>query len=153
GLPFNPMSPPKGVKTPASNFQYVQADPTSGTTSAPLMNFPALPGLGADPLLKTSHLVPSLNAGTDAGGNGSDRAVNYYYVFGNLAASPGPKGNVRIQPGTTPPPGPNIDPDFQPPQVETMLDLTAAIDSTPGLGQGTGKYYWLYLRRPANPFD
>ena len=94
-----------------------------------------------------SHLVPALNAGTDPQNNGSDRAQNYYYVFGNLPATPGPRGAGGNRPNVTPTPGPSTQTDYNPPQVETYLDMT------PALTPATAQYYWIYLRRPANPLD
>jgi hypothetical protein len=134
----------------------------------------------------TSPLVPALNAGTDpASGGGSDRALNYYYIFGggNLGTgNPPPDGGVI--PATTGAttnlggtaksltatkavanqPGPSTPNDENPPQFEAYLDMTnelqhpnfsqsadPSMTGTPN-GPGTG-YYWVYLRRPLNPFD
>jgi large repetitive protein len=77
--------------------------------------------------------------GLSTGGNG-----NFYYVFGNQVPPKAQAGDPTYQ-GTGSYPTPSAVPSLPP--------LNQTIDMT---GEITGKenqYFWLYIRRPPNPFD
>jgi hypothetical protein len=106
----------------------------------------ALVGGASAPL---QNLIPSLTGGA---GRGDSRA-NYYYVLGNTLIDP--NSETGSPPISTPSP-----------TLDAMLNYVAANDQ-PGTnfpqeninptgkstGSGNGRFYWLYLSRPANPLD
>ena len=75
-----------------------------------------------------------------AGGNFTGEGTNYYFVFGNTLPV-----NQSINP-----PNPALIPNAAV-DLTTLLDPLANRAKLPDLV--TDKYYWLYLRRPPNPFD
>jgi hypothetical protein len=128
------------INTDSTKFGNIHVYPlgsTSTTTSPTKIGAPVTAGTPlATPipaLLAANTNADGFNSGTGGGNNGTN--TNYYYVFGN-------------NPTTTAAAGQNT---YSPPKVfptpTQLLDLTSEI---------TGKenqYFWLYIRRPPNPFD
>jgi large repetitive protein len=116
----------------------------------------------ATPLPSPPVLRPEMNALLSPVASADNPALPqvYYYVLGNKPAVQVGAGGIpaEIVPPTpstlitTPPPGP-------PATTDGYVDLTGMLyqrqtsaPTAPPAPQ-PGYYYWLYLRRPANPFD
>ncbi len=81
-------------------------------------------------------IIPAMNSGTPG-------SVPYYFVVGDYRTGTGPTTASVL--------GSTVE---QNPVANPTLDVqlpTSFVFPTPPTGSGT--YYWVYLRRPANPFD
>ena len=132
------------------------------TTSPPPAGLPSTPNLLVPALLAT-------NVNADGGNPPSTSNPNYYYVFGTSSGYPGTLPGLPAPPTppasltATPLTAANWSTTSFPIQTGstasgdsgTPLDMTAEL-ITPTSSNPTdliNQYYWLYLRRPVNPFD
>ena len=158
------------------NFGWGRPDPISGDVNSiawpPLVPLAPMPGGPGDPAqpptpaqrpnaatmdMNLLNLQAAVQQFSIAGGS-AVRAMNdvplagptapppNYFVIGDYRAAGARIADSTVVEGTTPVAN------LKASEIDVRLPLTFNIP-VPAPSSGTGLYYWVYLRRPANPFD